>query len=345
MSTKTSFKRIALVAVAALGLGTLSSLAPASAAVYGDTNTVDYASTSVELGQDAVLVLHQQFLATGAANSDTQTVTFTVTQNAFTTSTANTASPTVFLGSTAGTVSTGTTSQVARGYAADAVYGGFPAADIAAGSVNANNTQAGGGTGASVTVTNQNSASGASSLLTVRGFQRVEWNPTIVGTYSLTVKTYPKASPTSSDVASNTYVWTFSVVAAGTASAAAAKLLTVSSSYSTSTLGYGYATCITVVVCDAYGPWYNRTSGYPTDTIYATDSLAGGTSNFLGTGLEAAGSLVTVNATTSVASTLVPVTGATIWAEITEGPGVLQLRDNSSANNLSLIHISEPTRH
>jgi hypothetical protein len=54
MSTKTTFKRIALVAVAALGFGVLSSVAPASAA--------DIAPTAVTVGTvptAAVGVLHK----------------------------------------------------------------------------------------------------------------------------------------------------------------------------------------------------------------------------------------------------------------------------------------------
>jgi hypothetical protein len=332
MSTKTTFKRIALVAVAALGLGVLTSVAPASAAVNGDTNTVAYASTSVELGQDAVLVLFQQFVATGAAGSDTQTVTFAVTQNAFTATAANTAAPKVFLGSTAGTVSTGTTAQVARGYASGAVLDGFPAADITAGAVNANNTQSvTGNESALITVKNVNSVSGASALTSVRGFQRVQWNPTLVGSYSLTVKTYPADDTTGT--ASNTYVWNFTVAAAGAAATAAAAAanaaLVVSPSYSTTTLGYGFNNSASA----EGGTWYDRTVAGTADAVYVSNSVSAGTANFFGTGLEGAGSLVTLNATTSSGTTLVPVKGATLWAEITEGPGILQIRDNSSANN------------
>jgi hypothetical protein len=161
MSTKTTFKCIALVAVAALGLGTLSSYAPAAAAVNGETNTVAFASTSVELGQDAVLILFQQYTATGAAGTDTLNVKFDVTQNAFTTSAAgvvtpNAAPPKVFIGSTPSILST-TTTHVARGYALGKDLDGFPATDIAAGAVNVNNTQSvTGNDSSSITVTNVN---------------------------------------------------------------------------------------------------------------------------------------------------------------------------------------------
>ena len=336
MSTKTTFKRIALVAVAALGLGTLSSYAPATAAVNGDTNTVAFASTSVELGQDAVLVLFQQFVATGAAGADTQTVTFTVTQNAFTATAANTASPQVFLGSDTGTVSTGTTAQVARGYATGAVLDGFPAADITAGAVNVNNTQSvSGNSSAVITVKNVNSVSGTSALTSVRGFQRVQWKPTLVGSYSLTVKTYPADATTGT--ASNTYVWNFTVAAAGTAAAAAATAanaaLVVSPSYSTTTLGYGSNNSASA----EGGEWYARAVAGTADAVYVSNSVSSGTANFFGTGLEGAGSLVTLNATTSSGTTLVPVLGATLWAEINSGPGILQIRDNTGSGGVGTV--------
>ncbi len=339
MSTKTTFKRIALVAVAALGFGTLS-VAPSTAAVNADTNTVAYASTSVELGQDAVLVLFQQFVATGAAGADTHTVTFAVTQNAFTATAANTAAPKVFLGSDTATVSTGTTQQVARGYATGALLDGFPAADITAGAVNVNNTQSvTNNESALITVKNVNSVSGASALTSVRGFQRVQWKPTLVGSYSLTVKTYP--ADATSGTASNTYVWSFTVAAAGAAAAAAATAanaaLVVSSSYSTTTLGYGANNSASA----EGGEWYNRAVAGTADEVYVSNSVSAGTANFFGTGVEGAGSLVTLNATTSSGTTLVPVKGATLWAEILEGPGILQIRDNSSANNNSGEVISQ----
>jgi len=336
MSTKTTFKRIALVAVAALGLGTLSSYAPATAAVNGATNTVAFASTTVDLGKDAVLVLFQQWISTGTAGADTETVTFTVTGNAFTATTVNAATPTVFRGSDTGTVSAGVaaSAETLRGYGAGAVYDGFPAADITAGAVNRNNTQTvtNNSTGV-ITLTNVNSVSGASALTTVRGFQRVQWKPTVAGAYQLTVET---------GVAANKYVWNFTVVdpavttaatAAATAAAAvaAAKAAGISTSYSTSTLGYGFANSASA----EGGEWYNRTVAGTADSVFVPNSVSAGTANFFGTGLEGAGSLVTINSAISSGATATALPGATLWAEINSGPGILQIRDNSSANNNS----------
>ena len=52
MSTKTTFKRIALVTVAALGFGVMS-VAPSNAAALGDTMTLSEATTTVSLGSAA----------------------------------------------------------------------------------------------------------------------------------------------------------------------------------------------------------------------------------------------------------------------------------------------------
>ena len=72
MSTKTTFKRIALVAVAALGFGVVS-VAPSSAVESGDTYTLSASTTTVSLGSAASVTLTTAGYF--AANSDTVTVT------------------------------------------------------------------------------------------------------------------------------------------------------------------------------------------------------------------------------------------------------------------------------
>jgi hypothetical protein len=73
MSTKTTFKRIALVAVASLGFGVLTSVAPASAAVSDNANitvgalTVANASGRVGVGYSATSAWSQ----TTGAGTDT----------------------------------------------------------------------------------------------------------------------------------------------------------------------------------------------------------------------------------------------------------------------------------
>lgn len=71
MSTKTTFKRIALVAVAALGLGVIS-VAPSQAAVSSYALTVD-ANDTITVGDSATAVLTQTYFA--SAGTDTAAVT------------------------------------------------------------------------------------------------------------------------------------------------------------------------------------------------------------------------------------------------------------------------------
>ena len=87
MSTKTTFKRIALVAVAALGFGTLS-VVPSSASVQGDSLTTVSSTTTYTIGgtTPASIILNQTFLASVAG--DTATVTTKLTGNVYTAASA-----------------------------------------------------------------------------------------------------------------------------------------------------------------------------------------------------------------------------------------------------------------
>ena len=68
MSTKTTFKRIALVTVAALGFGLLS-VAPSSAAPTGDTLSIDAATDTAVTGETATAVVTQSFVGLAAHDS------------------------------------------------------------------------------------------------------------------------------------------------------------------------------------------------------------------------------------------------------------------------------------
>lgn len=73
MSTKTTLKRISLVAVAAMGFGLLS-VVPSSAGVsQADTLTLASAASTATLGGTAVAVVNQSFVASGANDSLTVT--------------------------------------------------------------------------------------------------------------------------------------------------------------------------------------------------------------------------------------------------------------------------------
>jgi len=74
MSTKTTFKRIALVAVAALGFGVLS-VAPSQATYFGHTLTIDAAADATLVNETATAVLTNSF--SGSAAGDSITVKYT----------------------------------------------------------------------------------------------------------------------------------------------------------------------------------------------------------------------------------------------------------------------------
>jgi trimeric autotransporter adhesin len=82
MSTKTTFKRIALVAVAALGFGTLSSVAPASAVAGTITGVTVGASTPARVGiATATTITTSWAAAADITTGDTFTVTARVTSS------------------------------------------------------------------------------------------------------------------------------------------------------------------------------------------------------------------------------------------------------------------------
>ena len=74
MSTKTSFKRIALVAVAALGMGVLTSVSPASAAINNNTLAVDAIAVTQpsEVGQVGVVTSSTASVSFGADGDGTK---------------------------------------------------------------------------------------------------------------------------------------------------------------------------------------------------------------------------------------------------------------------------------
>ena len=85
MSTTTTIKRVALVAVAALGFGMLS-VVPSSATVVANTFTIDSATDSILVGETATAVLSHNFVTTSAQDS----VTITAIKTSSNASTAGT---------------------------------------------------------------------------------------------------------------------------------------------------------------------------------------------------------------------------------------------------------------
>jgi len=82
MSTKTTFKRIALVAVAALGLGVLSVAPAAQAALIGETLSVGSATATAYVGDSATTTISHTFGVQTANESSTVTSTCTATGTA-----------------------------------------------------------------------------------------------------------------------------------------------------------------------------------------------------------------------------------------------------------------------
>jgi len=78
MSTKTTFKRVALVAVAALGLGVLS-VAPSQAATQADTLSISATTAAIKTGETATATLTGTFVSGTAAYADTLTVVASAT--------------------------------------------------------------------------------------------------------------------------------------------------------------------------------------------------------------------------------------------------------------------------
>ena len=321
MSTKTSFKRIAAVAAVALTLGGFSAVS-AHAAISVTSYSTDFASSSVALGQDAVLVLHQDFLA--SAVNDTQTLTVAVTGNVYGT-TPNITWPTVFKGSDTATVSTGTSAEKARGYAAGAVYGGFPSTDITAGSVNVNNTQVV-TNNASTVITVKNSAVAVGR---VRGFERIEWKPTAAGTYSL------KVTSDSTGDSLWSYTWTFTVGSSTLSDATATTTLagqTPSATFSKAVNGYNY--CGTYTGCLVGSTYARAFSTFPAvnhsavdESVYASKALS-----LNGASIPAAAIVGDVNSTASTGNTYDAMNGTYVFASIS-GPGWLTLSDYGSPTN------------
>ena len=78
MSTKTTFKRIALVAVAALGFGMLS-VVPSNSTVVAHSISIDAATDTVAVGETATALITQSFIAVAAFDSVTVQAAITST--------------------------------------------------------------------------------------------------------------------------------------------------------------------------------------------------------------------------------------------------------------------------
>ena len=240
MSTKTTFKRIALVAVAALGFGMLS-VVPSSSTVIANSLTIDAATDSITLGESATAVLTHSFVATTALDS--------VTITAIKTSSNAANAGTIRLSLTESSTSASTTAGVAAtspGYT-------FPSA------VNSSLgllTDTGASRPDSVTVQG-NSGANRSNF---SKFGVTLYNPAAAGTYE--IKFYMTTSTGGAGTADTSVVtWTVTVAAADTASTGA----------STATLRAGSSTALATI---AQGGYAGATEGVDSVVAVAKTSSA-----------------------------------------------------------------------
>ena len=197
MSTTTTIKRIALVAVAALGFGMLS-VVPSSAAVVANTLTIDSATDSISLGETATAVLSHSFVTTSAQDS--------VTITAIKTSSNSATAGTIQFRPTDSSVASSTTVKPDYSYVKAAqLTGNADATGLWVASASSS------GYPDSLTVS---AASTNTSVNTTFGVNLV--NPTAAGTY--VVKFYMTVSSAGATATTSTTVaeWTVTVAAADT---------------------------------------------------------------------------------------------------------------------------------
>jgi hypothetical protein len=185
MSTKTTFKRIALVTVAALGFGVMS-VAPSNAAVLAPSFTLSSATTTVALGETAKTTL----TTAGYFGADTDTLSTSVALATFP-SAATSAQITAAITVTKTGVDTGTV------YTTNAILG----------TVTGTAQQATAATTGDISI-GRNSV-GASL---VSGRTTLAVTPTAVGTYTYTVTSQKVAGDTTT-ATQNIQTWTVVVTA------------------------------------------------------------------------------------------------------------------------------------
>ena len=189
MSTTTSIKRIALVAVAALGFGMLS-VVPSNAAVVANTLTIDSATDSITLGETATAVLTHSFVTTSAQDSVTITAIKTSANSA-----------------TAGTIQFRPTDSSTSVALDRPVYNYVGTAATAAGLWVASASSS--GYPDSLTVSNDNANLSINSTF---GVNLV--NPTAAGTYTVTFYMQVSTAGAAPAVSTSTVTWTVTVAAA-----------------------------------------------------------------------------------------------------------------------------------
>ena len=286
MSTKTTFKRIALVAVAALGFGMLS-VVPSNSVVVAHTMSIDSATDTVAVGETATALISQSFIAVAAFDSVTVQAAITSTNGA-------TASVKLFTYDS----STANIEYVVPG-------GTQGSTTLYAGSRAANNA--------------------VNHRITAQLY-----NPTVAGTYTVTIYATPSAAGAA---ASGTYTtiltWTVTVTAPDTVATTGTSILRVTGSGDTSPWGGTAATSDSTVVG-------SRALGTaPRATIWTTQTNAAGTANesltavISGPGYittSAAGAQGSVNPGAGFAITVKNGNPIYVWANGTAGEATITVK-------------------
>ena len=312
MSTKTTFKRVALVAVAALGFGVLTSVAPASASTTDVTSITAGVSAPARVG---VLSGTTTLTVAHRAQSDSYTVTAQITS-------APTGSAKAILTFEAGTGTTGTPG-TSSSTTASATIGALLTADV---------------TNIPVTAT---TAAGASTV-------KLSINADVAGTYTILVAVGGGTSAPFGFVAGNKSV-AYTITTAGTPTALTAtavagavtttglgqifglsmkdaagnatilglnEAITVSDNSDATTLYKETAASNTTVVA-AFGSGDTSVAGVYYVRAAKTATLATGTAvlTFAGSGLLAPS--LTVNVTETLQATTTALTGSTVTCTTT----------------------------
>ena len=278
MSTKTTFKRIALVTVAALGFGLLSSTAPASAAVVAASDTVQVLTATIDNSSTTVAARVGQQVSISATGTIAALAAGTATVKTLGIAAAFTAQP-----ATSNIYPT-----LAPAAAAPETTLGYYGVGLTAGStvISAGSTST--GTSSSVATINYMQAVTSTAVAAVTSstaLATVTFTPTVAGTYSLTVwnendRTFPAVSGTTSQSASasqaslsgsESYKVFTIIVSAGVASVTLTPVNTTAAKYAAGTAGLN-GSLIKVSLKDAAG---NAAVLAPGETVTLTPSGTG----------------------------------------------------------------------
>ena len=321
MSTTTTIKRIALVAVAALGFGMLS-VVPSQAALVTNTLTIDSATDSITLGESATAVLTSAFINTSAFDS----VTINTLVSSSNASSAGSVRVSLSDSSTSQSVTNGLATTEPN-YCTTACVG--PTFDNAAGLAALLNSAS---NPTAVTIQpSDTTTSGALNRSYNSTFGLTLYSPTAAGTYNVKIYMTVSSAGAAQTVSTTTIDWVVTVAAADTTAVGSSTSVIRSGS----TWGSGTsATADSTVVASKSS---TRTTSDATIKITqknaAGTTLTGGTSASLkgesmtvvvtGQGYVTTGPTVTARPTSGTVATLANGDYIFIWSNGTAGTATI----------------------